>query len=184
MNHIFFANSMLGMARASCLESRKSSFLVVYIFDDKLVSNRCPPFHFMLGHSALCAIRLLHCCPLCHSAIAHVCADRVGIPHGSRVGYKDFVSDVIIYSSYFHTNMVFFFCLGANKFDDTCCSPSRPECGLEKSTYSPREPQDLTVCCRVSPRVQEAFSRGVFCFCLYVPVSGCCSRCQMDMDDM
>lgn len=142
MNHIFFANSMLGMARASCLESRKSSFLVVYIFDDKLVSNRCPPFHFMLGHSALCAIRLLHCCPLCHSAIAHVCADRVGIPHGSRVGYKDFVSDVIIYSSYFHTNM--FFCASVLiNLTIWCSSPSRPERGFESPHTVPENRRTL-----------------------------------------
>lgn len=106
------------------------------------MSNRCPPFHFMLGHSALCAIRLLHCCPLCHSAIAHVCADRVGIPHGSRVGYKHFVSDVIIYSSYFHTNM--FFCASVLiNLTIWCSSPSRPERGFESPHTVPENRRTL-----------------------------------------
>jgi hypothetical protein len=100
-------------------------------------------------------IRLLRCCPLCHSVPLHMfapieLASRMEVELDTNILCPTWSFNLVIF-----TRICFlFFCLGANKFDDTCSSPSRPERGLESPHTVPENRRTLpsAVACRLSPR--------------------------------
>lgn len=133
------------------------------------VDHRCPLFHVWPFRA------LLHCCILSAIAIEHACVNQVGICMKIKLDITFFLR-MIICCSYF-TRISFTSVL----INLTMSILLLPGLNLELRIHTPREPQDLPslLSPEIRPRVQDV---QLWCVLLPLPVSGCCSRSQMDTD--